>query len=245
MELRTLRVCIYTAIYGAFDTLKPQPAQTVPADFICFTDTHGLGPVAPWHIVVRRHRLGNHPRMQAKYYKILSHRVFPGGRPRLTETFPFGLWRQLSRYDYLIWIDGSARIKEPHFAESVIAQIRDTGWAMFAHPKRQCIYDEAVVCAGLKKCENQPVIEQTEHYRTEGYPANNGLKAAGVIARDARRTDLAAVNEMWWRENLRWSYQDQLSLPVVLWRLGKGSDCIKGDLWRNDLVEWQRHNNWT
>jgi hypothetical protein len=179
--------------------------------------------------------------MRAKYFKILSHRVFPKGRPSLRLTFPFGLRRQIARYDYLIWIDGSAVVKRRDFVETVVSCIGASGWAMFSHPDRTCIYDEAEASVGMPKYASQPIMAQVDHYRGEGYPAGNALMAAGVIARDARRLDLATINEMWWRENLRWSYQDQLSLPVVLWRLGCRCDIIEGNLWRNSLVEWTTH----
>ncbi len=35
---KPVRVCIYTAICGDYDKLKPQPNQTVECDFLCFTD---------------------------------------------------------------------------------------------------------------------------------------------------------------------------------------------------------------
>jgi hypothetical protein len=48
---------------------------------------------------------------------------------------------------------------------------------------------------------------------------------------------------MWWQENLRWSLQDQISLPVVLRRLRQSCDTIEGNLWSNNLVEWVDHVN--
>jgi hypothetical protein len=111
---------------------------------------------------------------------------------------------------------------------------------MFPHPERGCIYDEVVQSATMRKYQAQPIHEQAASYRTEGYPAQNGLMACGLIARRAR-ADLGGINEMWWRENLRWSYQDQLSLPVVLWRMGRGFDRIEKNLWHNDLIAWHGH----
>jgi hypothetical protein len=238
-----MRVCIYTAIYGDSDDLKPQPTQTIPTDFVCFTDACHVRATAPWLIIRndRRHHL--HPRMRAKYFKILSNRLFPGGKTTLAET-SFSFWsRNLLKppYDYLVWVDGSCQIKTSHFVEKVISHVGQSSWAMFKHPERHCIYDELVVSSHMTKYGNQPIAAQVTSYRAEGYPRSNGLIAAGVIVRDTRRKDLVPVNEMWWQENLCWSYQDQLSLPVVLWRLSHQCNFIPGNLWNNELVAWRDH----
>jgi len=238
-----MRVCIYTAIYGNYDPLKAQPAQNVPTDFVCFTESRRLGPTRPWTIVYNNRLPGLHPRLRAKYFKILSHRIFPNGRPSPAEGFAFCLRRHFRRYDYLIWIDGSGQIKSSDFAARTVSQIGPSGWAMFSHPERNCIYDEMQVSATMPKYQKLPMAAQIDSYRAEGYPAANGLEACGVIVRAARRKDLSEINEMWWLEQLRWTYQDQLSLPVVLHRLGRGCDTLEGDLWRNDLIGWAPHEN--
>jgi hypothetical protein len=86
-----------------------------------------------------------------------------------------------------------------------------------------------------------PIMEQVNHYRSHGYPEHNGLMAMGVIGRVCRDTELDAINERWWHENLRWTYQDQLSLPYVLWKLGKSYVPIDMYLWRNEYFSWIPH----
>jgi hypothetical protein len=237
-----MKVCVYTAVYGGHDDLKNQPAQSISTDFVCFTDSSDLRPPACWK-VIRNNRVPRlHPRMRAKYFKILSHRIFPNGRPSIRETGAFGVRRMWDRYDYVIWLDGNAQIQDADFSRKVISYVGASGWAMFPHPERDCIYDEVLQSATMPKYHVQPIHEQAASYRTEGYPAKNGLMACGLIARQAR-ADLGGINEMWWRENRRWTYQDQLSLPVVLWRLGRGFDRIEKNLWHNDLISWLPHKS--
>ena len=176
-----------------------------------------------------------------KRFKILNHRVFLQGFP---------IWKDWARpfsprriYDYTVWIDGSIQVKSADFVDRVISSISDGGWAMFRHPDRNCIYDEAHVAVQMKKYQNVPIMGQIAHYRDEGCPRNNGLFAAGIIARRTRAPRLSAINRAWWRENQRWTYQDQLSLPVVLWRLGAGCDAIESHLWYNDLFDWIPHRS--
>ena len=197
----TMRVCIYTAICGDCDDLKPQPGQTINTDFVCFTDARKLPRVPPWTVIQSRRRMDLHPRMRAKYFKIQSHRVFPGGWPDSIEAPPLN--QEHSPYDYLIWIDGSGQIRDANFVDRVISRVGSSGWAMFNHPNRECIYDEAVFSMTMQKYHKLPIREQVESYRAEGYPAGNGLMACTLIARDARRVDLNGINESWWQENLR------------------------------------------
>jgi hypothetical protein len=75
-----MRVAIYTAVFGDYDELKEVPTQDVECDLICFTDRPKARRGNSWRVtpVARKREL--HPRMQAKYYKIMSQEIFPGGR---------------------------------------------------------------------------------------------------------------------------------------------------------------------
>ena len=58
-------------------------------------------------------------------------------------------------------------------------------------------------------------IGQVEYYRSEGHPENWGLFASGAITRrHNEKTKL--MGELWWHENRTKTFQDQLSLPVVV-----------------------------
>jgi hypothetical protein len=84
------------------------------------------------------------PRLQAKWFKLQSHRVFPSGRLALRYA-PFS---PRAKSDLSIWIDGSIRIKSPRFVRDMRAKLGERDWAMFVHPDRDCIYDEAHACSG-------------------------------------------------------------------------------------------------
>ena len=232
-----MHACIYTAIYGGYDTLREQMAQTIPTDFICFTDSPDVSPAKPWSVVSNHDRPNLHPRMRAKYFKILSHIVFPDGavdRSLVPSDFP------ARTYDYLIWIDGSIQLVRPDFVEMIVSHMPEGGWTMLKHPQRDCIYDEAAESLRYypNKYGHLPIIEQVESYRAEGYPEHNGLMACTVIGRTSKDRSLDRVNDMWWHENLRWSYQDQLSLPYVLWKLNMTYAPIDLVLGQNEYFRW-------
>src|SRR5690242_14647057 len=108
-------VAVYTAIFGGYDTLKPQ--KPVPGvDFHCFTDDPAMTSDL-WSVHVRRPRF-DHPRLSAKYYKALPHKVLRG-------------------YRVSIWIDGSITLLRPRrFVRMAMRTLDGRGLALFAHPDR-------------------------------------------------------------------------------------------------------------
>ncbi|MFL9827946.1 glycosyltransferase domain-containing protein [Rhodoplanes sp. SY1] len=233
------RICVYTAIMGDYDELKPVVRQSVACDWICFADRPGPEKPAGW-TVIETDPPQVHPRMRAKFFKLLSHEVFPCGR--VSDTYGKGPLAGRF-YDYLVWIDGSIRVKSPTFVEELVGAIGRYDWAMFKHPDRDCVYDEVVASRHMAKYANQPLERQVAEYRSDGFPAKAGLMACGVIARRTRSPTLAWIGELWWRENVIWSYQDQLSLPYVLWKTGYGYDRIDINLWKNDWFNCIPHKS--
>jgi hypothetical protein len=161
-----------------------------------------------------------HPRMQAKHVK-----VFP---------WLYGAG-ELS-----VWIDSSFRIVSPHFASAVLQMLRDDDIVQFRHWGRDCIYDEAMASITMQKYAGEKILEQVEHYRAYGHPPHWGLWECGVLAR--RRT--AKVEDMctaWWGENTRWSWQDQLSWPVILRLHNVRPGEFPGTRLDQPWLEWQGH----
>lgn len=171
---------IYTAIFGKYDRLKDFPNDG--SDLICFTDDPSLAH-PQWQVRLVAPRYG-HPRLDAKYYKAMPHVVLP-------------------EYDETLWIDGSFRVEDETFASDAFGYLPDTGIALFLHPERGCIYDEAVFCKDMPKYVSQKVLEQVGHYREESYPAGAGLFAGGVIARRTHDPKIRRLNELWMEENVR------------------------------------------
>ena len=229
------RVCVYSAIFGDYDPIREPVRQSLDCDYILFTDRPDMRPPESlWKVVTfdTSQLFRIHPRLRAKYFRIMAHEFFPM-MSRMNHDVG------LHRYDHVIWVDGSVRITSPDFASFMIGSIREHGIAMLKHPTRRCIYTEAAFSAQLPKYRYQRISEQVEHYRQQGYPENNGLMAATVSARDLRRRDLDEVFEDWWEENLAWTYQDQISLPYVLWKHGRWYDEIDQDLTRNPYFDWE------
>src|ERR1035437_10878662 len=64
------------------------------------------------------------PRLAAKMPKVLPHHFLPD-------------------YETTIWVDGTHLITNPLFAQEAIESMGDSEMALYKHPYRDCIYDEA------------------------------------------------------------------------------------------------------
>ena len=215
---------VYTAICGAYDVLKPAAAQTVACDFVALTNGE-LAAVPGWGL---RKMVGfreSSPRMMSRLPKTQPSVFFPVGQ-----------------YRYAIWIDGSVQITSPDFVTTMIAALQGQPLATWEHPQRDCIYDEAVVCAALPKYAGHDLLGQVATYREAGYPEHNGLPACGTVVWDMAHPAHHAVSAAWWAEHQQWGTMDQLSLPYVLWQRGLWWDAIPGHVWRNDLVRFIQHD---
>ena len=154
-----MKIAVFTAITGARDKLS-EDQNLAGADFIAFLDQ----PFEATKWTVRPgYSLFRDPVRNAKIHKVLAHQYLPG-------------------YDFSLWIDGNIRLLAP-VAELIDACLKEADIAMFPHPSRDCLYDEALVCAELGLDDPRIIEEQVRRYREAGYPPRNGLHEAGVILR--------------------------------------------------------------
>ena len=221
---------VYSAIYGDYDALKQPANQDADCEFVCFTDAKLPARVGAWHIVRSDLDRDAHPRLRAKRYKLLSHQFFPNGR------WKPAIWSRARNLDLSIWVDGSLEIESASFVSDMRARLLDSDWAMFVHPDRDDLYEEAELSASLPKYRSLPIREQAESYRNL-VPSHSGLFACGVIVRREPVSErLQTAAHSWWDENVKWTYQDQLSLPYV-WTKHPGTRPAA-------IAEPLRHNQW-
>ena len=203
MNTSTYKIALITAIFGDLDDLKPVPEQSVPVDKFCFTNNHNIpaGEFRGWKVIhpdYPRYDLKN--RIKAKYFRTLSHTV-----------------KELQPYNIVIWLDGSIDIINPEFVAFMTNQVRTSGLVCFKHSVRNCIYEEAIVSKQGPKYTGEPIDEQIAQYRSEKYPERHGLIETGCFAKIIN-PETNKIMEQWWHENIKYSYQDQISLPYVLWK---------------------------
>jgi TOD1/MUCI70, glycosyltransferase-like domain len=145
---------------------------------------------------------GEHPRLAAKRPKMLDVRA-PG------------------EYRYVIWIDSNMAITASSFVDAVTKVCGDAPLALWPHPDRDNIRDEVEASYALapEKYNDQPLRKQAISYFNKGFKDDWGLYATGCLVWNLEHEDTNLLASYWLSENQKWSYQDQISLPYVLWRL--------------------------
>ena len=192
-------------------------------DYIYFTDGKSPFPIiSPWkEVLLGDEHLDN--RRRSKRPKLNPHSI-----------------DILNNYKYLIWIDGGMQVIKPTFVFEILSYLKN-GFVISPHfDNRHCAYGEATIRP--IKYINEPLDEQCEFYKSEGFPENYGLYECGVSARNMQNPKVKELGELWHEQNLTWSYQDQVSLPYCLWKTGFKPDILPHSF-RN--FEWVHINSHT
>lgn len=210
----------YTAIFGDYDSVIEQPSLE-EVRYILFTDNQSIMSET-WEIrgVPKGFLSQLNSRMRAKWYKTHPHLLFPNQNT--------------------CYIDGNMKLYSNYF--ELFNYVGDNGFALYTHPEgRDCIYQEAYYCKDFPKYKNQPIMEQVNYYRGEGFPEHYGLWACGNLFRRDTKV-VRNMDKAWWEENIRWSYQDQISFPYVLWKYGWKVDTIQKNQYSGKHFKILGHN---
>lgn len=209
-----MRIAAVCAIYGGYDLIPPVPDGV--DDAVLVTDR----PVrSGWRNVVEPS--DEHPRLAAK-------------RPRCRPD-------RYTDCEASLWMDGSIHVLDDRFILRVRERLAEHEIVLWDHPEdRDCLLQEAEHCHDWPKYGDEPLLDQARHYLAQGMPEHFGLWATGCIAR--RHTDrMAALGDAWLAEMYRWTIQDQVSLPYLLWREGITPATFGIDQLENDMVAVMAH----
>jgi hypothetical protein len=236
-----MTVAIYSAVFGAYDGIKDVVAQDVDCDLYYFTDQKA-DRKTNWNVVHLDSVEDLDPRVRSRWFKLMSHRVFPFGRfdrqfVNQTDINPN------KQYDTVIWIDGSFGVESISFARDVEKLLYGSDILLFPHYLRKCIFEEAETLASIPKFQHLPVKEQVRRYEDLGFPRGGGLFETGVMARSTPQSLRSIqLNELWWSEIQRWTYRDQLSLPVSLKKSGATPISVPYTVYDNPWLKYHYHD---
>ncbi len=185
---------VYTSVTGGKDTVIDDQ-NTEGAEFVAFVDK-------PLNTKTWRQKKAydrfQSPRRNSRAPKILAH--------------------QFLDTDYSLWIDGNISLKVS-MPELVETYLKDHDIALFRHGARDCLYDEAKVCAVGGLDNEETIIEQVVKYEKEGFGKHRGMGEGMFILR--RHTpQVEAFNNYWWSEHCRHSVRDQISMPFAFDKAG-------------------------
>uniref|UniRef100_A0A6C0DRU9 Nucleotide-diphospho-sugar transferase domain-containing protein n=1 Tax=viral metagenome TaxID=1070528 RepID=A0A6C0DRU9_9ZZZZ len=230
------KICFITAIYGGYEkTCKPYAKQTVPADFICFTDSKTLTPNGwtidntPYHLTDKSHldndtyinSLSNntHTFNVAKYYK------------QAFQNIPI-----LKKYDAIVWLDGSVEIIYDKTAEYILSRIythKIIGWH---HEFRNGVLRNEAVGSGDSRYSStfwnnqrqprQDVMAQYNEYVRNGY-SEDYFKSLGpcsphlgvwitcFVAFFNKDSIVSEFLDFWYLQTLMHTTQDQVGFSYA------------------------------
>jgi len=188
-------IVVYTAITKGYDQLK-EPKISTGLDFVCFTeddvesDTWKSHPIDLTHI--------KDPTRKARYLKLHPHLLFPD-------------------HKWSIWVDGSLSINGDLTAlQREVSESAKLG--VYAHAKRNCIYQAAANCIDKSKDNPDLISKQVQHYESLKYPPHNGLVSSGVLVRSHHDPQVIKLMNDWWKEIVNFSRRDQLSFNYICWQ---------------------------
>ena len=193
-----MKVVVYTAIFGDYDTLKdPYRYFSQGIDYICFTNQNIESDI--WK-VIKVPLWNNNPIKTARMYKILPHKY-------------------LSEYDVSIWVDANILIKGD-LMELIIYNKYD--FYCYSHyavigTYRDCVYEEAKIVLYLEKDIPEKVYKQMTKYYNERYPKNNGLYITTILIRNHNNVSVIDAMNRWWKEVMDGSHRDQLSINYAIY----------------------------
>ena len=219
-----MKVALITACYGAYDPIHALPENHGYDDAVLVTDYPYSATEAPgWRVVIEPR--DEHPRLAAK-------------RPKMMP------WL-FTDCDAAVWLDASFEIVNPAFSQWTRDHLNFNDFIVWLHPEgRIDIRQEVEVCWFFDKYKDYPLREQLAHYVADGMPENWGLFAGGTVG--YRFTDGArGFGERWYAENVKWSIQDQVSLPYLLWDSGKRFGLWQANEYQNDYLRlrWDERPN--
>jgi Protein of unknown function (DUF616) len=137
---------------------------------------------------------------------------------RRNSRVPKILSHQFCDTEYSIWLDGNLALRADP-VRLVEMWLGDYDFAVFRHPTRNCIYEEAADCIRYGADDPEVISRQVRKYANEGYAKNSGLAEANVILR--RHSDhVVEFNNAWWAEYCVHCVRDQLSFMYTAKKTG-------------------------
>lgn len=190
------KVAVYTCIAGDYDELLEMSSSESDADYFCFSDRQ-FAHSGSWKLLPLPVAHGDSV-LDSRFVKMHPHVLFP-------------------EYSCSIYVDGNVRVRGKVSALARSA-LREGVLAIYAHPFRDCIYDEAKECAALGYDWFWRIRDQMNQYAAAGFPLRYGLFEANILFRKHHDPALVRLMEMWWKEFRCGVPRDQLSLPFLLWK---------------------------
>jgi hypothetical protein len=187
-------ISIYTVIVGNYDNLRPIPVQSLTPGvrYVCFTDRPRQ--VRPWEVLPFPQVLVNGHRM-SRIPKMLPHLLLPESA-------------------ISVYMDGAFSLCTPP-KQMVEDLLGDADVALFRHPCNKSFHDERNFYQKIHGFVPPDIEAEFQRYAGLNIPISGDFWAGGFLLR-RHNEKVAKFNELWMREFVRGSNNDQFSLYYAL-----------------------------
>lgn len=214
-----MKIAVVTAIFGDMEKPKPFCEQSVPCDRYVFTPENTPFPFPNLP-----------PRLQAKYFKLQTHRVLP-------------------EYDCFVWVDGNIEITSPDFVK-VMTDGLNGKIRIQRHHERATIGEEiehilASENPYLKvRYGSQPLAAEYDYYLAHRMPADAPLYSCNLFSWRLSTQNVMFFAE-WWAKVLEWSWFDQSAFSYLENHFGGIAEPINlGAMFDNPYFILHPHDKW-
>lgn len=194
------RIAVYTGIFGGYDKVCEPSVISDNVDFYFISDEKpGEKSVFRWLDAKQVIPAGiASPVKRNRYIKMHPHVLFPN-------------------YEYSIYIDGNVSV-----IGDVTTFLKESpsGISAFLHPKRDCIFYEAITISNFHRVVAADACIQMQRYLEEGMPLHYGMPEMPVITRENNNPVCIRIMEDWWKEFDMGAQRDQLSFMYAMWKNG-------------------------
>lgn len=188
----------YKCVVGKYDRVEPAPTG-VDAEFICFSDDPHID-AQGWQVRPLPEGCPKDGLLANRYVKMHPHLMFPDA-------------------DASVYLDGNVTPK-PSAVAYCHEVLSRSNFAVYRHPLRDRITDEAVVCSKLGYDWAWRFKRQCQRYKRKGFKDASGLFECNVIIRHHQHASVKRFCEAWWKALLTGVPRDQISFPYLLDTVG-------------------------
>src|SRR5690606_18950682 len=108
---------------------------------------------------------------------------------------------------------------------------------------RSCVYAEAIACIKSNKDKSFKIFRQILRYFLNGMPLNYGLWSTGLLIINNKNVNTSRFMNLWWKETLRHTRRDQLSLPYIAYKEKFKINTINENIYENTYLKYFKHKH--
>lgn len=239
VEIEGAKVAVLTAVFGGYEVkLHRFAQQTVPTDFICFTDMGDEVNARGWIIDRTPYHLdATLPTIDTgEYVNSIKNNKHPMNIGKFYKQFFFVIPR-MKKYDHVIWIDGSLVLEKPDMVFMLQSLFKNgKNLVLFEHWRNGKLENEAKIAASSDKYNStifngipqplQDISRQYEAYLWAGYDEyywhrkrpdrpQYGVWITCFIAYDMTNPESQLFLTNWYLQTLMFSTQDQVGFSFA------------------------------